>query len=168
MAAVIDLLHLTRYIRRSHENLTQRAAPTNHDFRSSVASAHRRGPRSLLTVMKSSASSQSVGHAKKNARATRSRRSASAAQLDARFDAGENISEYIDWANATRPGRTVQRVNVDFPVDVLAAIDREADRLGVTRQAFIKVRVADSLTAAANAPIARRRGRAEKRTAQKR
>lgn len=39
---------------------------------------------------------------------------------------------------AVRPGRAVQRVNVDFPVDLLREIDREARRLGVTRQAFIK------------------------------
>jgi metal-responsive CopG/Arc/MetJ family transcriptional regulator len=39
----------------------------------------------------------------------------------------------------------VQRVNVDFPVDLLREIDQEARRLGVTRQAFIKIRMADSL-----------------------
>ena len=42
-------------------------------------------------------------------------------------------------------GRAIQRVNVDFPVDLLREIDQEARRLGVTRQAFIKVRLADSL-----------------------
>jgi len=36
-------------------------------------------------------------------------------------------------------------VNVDFPVDLLHEIDRQARRLGVTRQAFIKIRLADSL-----------------------
>jgi len=45
-----------------------------------------------------------------------------------------------------------QRVNVDFPVDVLAAIDREADRVGVTRQAWIKMRLTDWLAANA-APV---------------
>jgi hypothetical protein len=44
-----------------------------------------------------------------------------------------------------RPGRAVQRVNVDFPVVLLREIDQEARRLGVTRQAFIKIRLADSL-----------------------
>ena len=46
----------------------------------------------------------------------------------------------LDLARAVRPGRAVQRVNVDFPVDLLREIDQEARRLGVTRQAFIKVR----------------------------
>jgi hypothetical protein len=46
-----------------------------------------------------------------------------------------------------RPRRDVQRVNVDFPVGILEAIDREAQRLGVTRQAWIKLRCADALAA---------------------
>ena len=55
------------------------------------------------------------------------------------------MTPYVDWSKARRPGREVRRVNVDFPVDLLAVIDREATRLGVTRQAFIKIRMADSL-----------------------
>ncbi len=46
---------------------------------------------------------------------------------------------------ARRPEREVQRVNVDFPIDLLEAIDREARAIGVTRQAFIKLRLADTL-----------------------
>ena len=61
-------------------------------------------------------------------------------------DAGEDLSVHLDVAKATRPGRDVQRVNVDFPVDLLDAIDREARRIGVTRQAFIKLFLADTLT----------------------
>ena len=51
----------------------------------------------------------------------------------------------MDATKAQRPGRAVQRVNVDFPADLLREIDQEARRLGVTRQAFIKIRLADSL-----------------------
>lgn len=61
-------------------------------------------------------------------------------------DAGDDLTAHLDLANATRPGREVQRVNVDFPVDLLDAIDREAKRIGVSRQAFIKLRLADTLT----------------------
>jgi len=60
-------------------------------------------------------------------------------------DAGVDMSRQMDTGNAKRPGRAVQRVNVDFPVDLLREIDQEARRLGVTRQAFIKIRLADSL-----------------------
>jgi hypothetical protein len=68
-----------------------------------------------------------------------------AAALDALHDAGEDITSNLDLAKARRPGREVQRVNVDFPVDLLKAIDQEAKRIGVTRQAFIKLRLADTL-----------------------
>lgn len=72
-------------------------------------------------------------------------RARSSAELDAIHDAGGDLSGHMDIANAVRPARTVQRVNVDFPVDLLREIDQAARRLGVTRQAFIKVRMADAL-----------------------
>ena len=55
------------------------------------------------------------------------------------------MTPYMDASKAERPGRAIQRVNVDFPTPLLRAIDREATRLGVTRQAFIKIRLADTL-----------------------
>ena len=81
---------------------------------------------------------------KKNQRTSRTR-TPSAATLDAMHDAGVDLSAHVDLARAVRPGRAFQRVNVDFPVDLLREIDQEARRLGVTRQAFIKVRLADAL-----------------------
>ena len=72
-------------------------------------------------------------------------RALSAPELDQMHDASVDLSAHMEFANAVRPGRAVQRVNVDFPVDLLREIDQEARRLGVTRQAFIKVRLADSL-----------------------
>lgn len=74
----------------------------------------------------------------------------SAAALDAMHDDGVDLSSRMDLAKAVRPGRAVQRVNVDFPIDLLREIDQEAKRLGVTRQAFIKVRLADALAKAAS------------------
>jgi len=59
-----------------------------------------------------------------------------------------DLEPYIDHSRTRRPGREVQRVNVDFPVDLLRAIDREAARIGIARQAFIKLRIADAVTAA--------------------
>ena len=69
-----------------------------------------------------------------------------AEEFDALHDAGVDMTPYLDLSRARRPGREVQRVNVDFPVDLLKAIDQEAKRIGVTRQTFIKLRIADSLT----------------------
>ena len=59
-------------------------------------------------------------------------------EFERRFDAGEDISEFVDWENATRPGRKLQRVKVDFPSWMVSAMDKEATRLGVSRQALIK------------------------------
>jgi hypothetical protein len=100
-------------------------------------------------MKKPSASSRSAAHARKNARDTSGKKHAKslrAEQLDELFDSGsDGIDRYIDWSKARRPGREIQRVNVDFPVDLLRAIDQEAKRIGVTRQAFIKLRLADTL-----------------------
>ena len=96
--------------------------------------------------MRKSPSSRSAARAQTKKRSTSQTKALSAARLDEMHDAGEDLTAHLDLGRATRPGREVQRVNVDFPVDLLRAIDREAKRIGVTRQAFIKLRIADTLT----------------------
>lgn len=96
--------------------------------------------------MKTSASSRSAARVQTKKRGISQPRGLSAARLDEMHDAGEDLGAHLDLAKATRPGREIQRVNVDFPVDLLHAIDREAKRIGVSRQAFIKLRLADTLT----------------------
>lgn len=95
--------------------------------------------------MKRSASSRSDARARKKKRSTSDVKAVTAEELDALHDAGGDMTPYLDYSRARRPGREVQRVNVDFPVDLLKAIDQEAKRIGVTRQAFIKLRLADTL-----------------------
>jgi hypothetical protein len=69
-----------------------------------------------------------------------------AGEFDEKFDDGvEDIIEQLDLSSATRPGRVQQRVNVDFPVWMVEALDREAAHLGVTRQSIIKVWIADRI-----------------------
>lgn len=65
--------------------------------------------------------------------------------LDKRFDAGEDISGELDVSAARRPNREQRRVNVDFPTWMVESLDREAQRLGVTRQSIIKVWIAERL-----------------------
>lgn len=72
-----------------------------------------------------------------------------AEDFDRAFDDGEDVSAYIDWENARRPNLEPHSVNVDFPTWVVQALDREAERLGVTRQALIKLWIADRLGKAA-------------------
>ncbi len=63
----------------------------------------------------------------------------SSSELDERFDRGEGIIEYADLDSG------VFRVNVDFPTWTVAALDKEATRLGISRQALIKVWIAERL-----------------------
>jgi hypothetical protein len=67
------------------------------------------------------------------------------AEFDRRFDAGEDVSEEVDWESARRINQEPRRVNVDFPTWMVAALDRESGRLGVSRQALIKVWIAERL-----------------------
>lgn len=78
-----------------------------------------------------------------------SKKSASAEELDRRFDAGEDMGDYFDWSSARKPGQAMKRVNVDFPQWMIARLDREARRRGVTRQALIKMWLSDRLDHAA-------------------
>lgn len=66
-------------------------------------------------------------------------------EFDDTFDRGDDITAALDLAKAQRPGEEQRRVNVDFPEWMIAALDREARRLGVTRQSVIKVWLADRL-----------------------
>jgi hypothetical protein len=65
--------------------------------------------------------------------------------LDEKFDDGENILEAFDLSKARRPNQEQKRVNVDFPIWMVASLDREARHLGVTRQSIIKVWLAERL-----------------------
>ncbi|MYG50995.1 MAG: CopG family transcriptional regulator, partial [Rhodospirillaceae bacterium] len=49
-----------------------------------------------------------------------------ASAFDRAFDAGEDVSGHVDWAQARRPNLEARRVNVDFPSWVVDALDREA------------------------------------------
>ncbi len=66
-------------------------------------------------------------------------------EFDRAFDDGEDVTAYLDMSAARRPGLEQRRVNVDFPVWMIESLDREARRLGVNRQAIIKVWIAERL-----------------------
>ena len=68
-----------------------------------------------------------------------------AEKFDKMFDEGQDISEFLDISKAQRPGEKQKRVNVDFLVWMIQSLDREARRLGVTRQSIIKVWIAERL-----------------------
>ena len=66
-------------------------------------------------------------------------------EFDTQFDAGAEIVETLDVSAARRPNQEMKRVNVDFPAWMIAALDKEARRLGVTRQSIVKVWLAERL-----------------------
>lgn len=68
-----------------------------------------------------------------------------ASEFDQRFDDGEDVSKFVDWESARRVNQEPRRVNVDFPAWMVTSLDREADRLGISRQALIKVWIAERL-----------------------
>ncbi len=67
-------------------------------------------------------------------------------EFDRLFDKGsDQIDEHVDWSKARWVKPEQKRVNVDFPLWMVKSLDREAERLGVTRQSLIKIWLADRL-----------------------
>jgi len=73
-------------------------------------------------------------------------------ELDKKFDAGEDITGYLDLSKTRRPGHEQRRVNVDFPMWMIHSLDREASRLGVPRQSLIKILIARHLEELGTSP----------------
>jgi hypothetical protein len=69
-----------------------------------------------------------------------------ASEFERAFETGEDIDAHVDWTKARRPNVETRRVNVDFPAWVVDSLDREARRLGVTRQSLIKTWIAERLS----------------------
>ncbi|MBL1274228.1 MAG: hypothetical protein ACI92B_000396 [Marinobacter maritimus] len=78
-----------------------------------------------------------------------------AKDFDKKFDEGqEDIIEDLDLSTARRSNLEQKRINVDFPAWVVESLDREAARVGVTRQSIIKVWLVERLQAeSANKPL---------------
>jgi hypothetical protein len=65
--------------------------------------------------------------------------------FDRKFDAAEKIIDQLDISKARRVSTDPKRVNVDFPGWMVDSLDREARRMGVTRQSLIKLWLGDKL-----------------------
>jgi len=67
------------------------------------------------------------------------------------FDNDEDISKYLDFSKAQNLENfendrfKVRKVNVDFPEYIINLLDKEAQKIGVTRQSIIKVWIAERL-----------------------
>jgi hypothetical protein len=69
-----------------------------------------------------------------------------AKEFDKKFDEDrEDIIDALDLSTAKRPNQTQQKINVDFPTWMIDSLDKEASRIGVSRQSIIKVWLAERL-----------------------
>ena len=73
-----------------------------------------------------------------------------AKHFDKQFDEGTDITASLDLSRARRVLQEQKRVNVDFPTWMIESLDREAGKLGVTRQSIIKVWLAERLEKSAS------------------
>jgi hypothetical protein len=63
--------------------------------------------------------------------------------FDDAFDRGEDVTKYLDRSKSRRVNAELKRVNIDFPIWVVDSLDKEARRLGITRQSLVKMWIAE-------------------------
>ncbi|MDA8401969.1 MAG: CopG family transcriptional regulator [Deltaproteobacteria bacterium] len=68
-----------------------------------------------------------------------------AAKFDEMFDNGESVIEHLDLKNTRKPNLELKRINIDIPVWIVESLDKEAKRIGISRQAIIKIWLAEHL-----------------------
>ncbi len=66
-------------------------------------------------------------------------------EFDEKFEAGEDLSEYLDLENASRPGLKNKKISLQLPEWMLSGVDREAKKLGVRWQALLKMWISEKL-----------------------
>jgi hypothetical protein len=79
-----------------------------------------------------------------------------AKDFEKQFDEGVDLTATLDVSTAKRVLQAQKRVNVDFPTWMIDSLDKEASKLGVTRQSVIKVWLAERLEAAALSNLSKR------------
>ena len=70
-----------------------------------------------------------------------------AEEFDRRFDDGEDVTQFLDLDQAFRPNLEQRRVNLDLPNWMIDTLDKEAKRVGVTRQSIMKVWISERIKA---------------------
>ncbi len=70
-----------------------------------------------------------------------------AKDFEQQFDEGLDLTATLDVSKAKRVLQEQRRVNVDFPTWMIDSLDKEASKMGVTRQSVIKVWLAERLEA---------------------
>jgi hypothetical protein len=87
-----------------------------------------------------------------------------AKKFEQQFDDGVDLTASLDLFKGKRVLQEQKRVNVDFPTWMIDSLDREASKLGVTRQSVIKIWLAERLeSTASKLPLQRTRAGATHR-----
>ena len=68
-----------------------------------------------------------------------------AKDFDKKFEFGEDLTDNLDFSGSRRVNQEPKRVNIDFPVWVVEQLDKQSKRLGISRQALVKVWIAEKL-----------------------
>lgn len=68
-----------------------------------------------------------------------------AKEFDKKFESGKDMTNDLDFSKSRRVNQEAKRVNIDFPVWVVEQLDKQSKRLGITRQALVKVWIAEKL-----------------------
>ena len=69
-----------------------------------------------------------------------------ASEIDKIFDENqEDVLDYFDTKNIKMINEESRRVNIDFPSWMIQSLDKEAKHVGVSRQAVIKMWLAEKL-----------------------
>ena len=68
-----------------------------------------------------------------------------AKDFDKKFELGEDLTDNLDFSGSRRVNQEPKRVNIDFPLWVVEQLDKQSKRLGISRQALVKVWIAEKL-----------------------
>lgn len=68
-----------------------------------------------------------------------------ASEFDEKFDQGEDMTEFLDMENASKPGHPSNSVTVDFPEWMAKDLERISHQRGVSREEIIKLFIAQKL-----------------------
>ena len=69
-----------------------------------------------------------------------------AKDFDKKFDDNKaDVIDDLDLSTKKHPNQAQKRINVDFPTWIIDSLDKEASRVGVTRQSIITIWLAERL-----------------------
>jgi hypothetical protein len=66
-------------------------------------------------------------------------------EFDRLFDAGEDLTPYLDMSRARHPNLETKPINIELPQWMINALDQEAEHLGITRQSVIETMLSREL-----------------------